>query len=515
MRTVFLLLIFCHVASTVKHSLEYLFTSSNGLWEFPEFVGALMVDGVQLSYWDSNRKTVKTDDWMTEFMRDNPDHLQWYSRECLKNQYDFRSLMGDIRQHLNQSEGVHILQMRGGCEWDEENEETASFMTYGYDGEDFMALDPQQLTWRALKPEALSTKLVWDTYNHRLEYIKRFYINDCPIQLKKYVPYVRKLIQRTVLPSVSLLQKSPSSPVSCFATGFYPDRAVMFWRKDGEEIYKGMEHGEILPNNDHTFQMSADLNISSVKPKDWKKYDCVFQLSGVEEDIISRLDKPSLTNTDTNIAGFDYWLYVSPGFAAVLLLVCLFGFLIWRKKKKGMTQASSRTEPPSSTPLLILDNTLIIGDSIIEKIHLSKAIIKGFSGATIPRIQEELLKILPSLPPSVSRIVLHAGTDDTTCTEEITMNLNSLFQVLKDTGKTVFISGPIPALSGSAWVTHVNTELCIACTTYKFIFVNNVNISWDEGSIFLLDAASRERWVCQMLTENILREICFSQHLTV
>ena len=93
------------------------------------------------------------------------------------------------------------------------------------------------------------------------------------------------------LPSVSLLQKTPSSPVSCHATGFYPDRATMFWRKGGEELREGVDQGETLPNPDGTFQMSVDLKLSSVEPEDWGMYECVFQLSGVEKDIVTKLDK--------------------------------------------------------------------------------------------------------------------------------------------------------------------------------------------------------------------------------
>ena len=63
----------------------------------------------------------------------------------------------------------------------------------------------------------------------------------------------------------------------------------MFWRKDGEELHE--ERGEILPNHDGSFQMSVDLNVSSVSPDDWKKYECVFQLSGLKDDIITKLDK--------------------------------------------------------------------------------------------------------------------------------------------------------------------------------------------------------------------------------
>ena len=93
------------------------------------------------------------------------------------------------------------------------------------------------------------------------------------------------------LPSVSLLQKTPSSPVSCLATGFYPHRASLVWRKDGEELHEEVDHGEILPNHDGTFQMSVDLDVSSVTPEDWSRYDCVFQLDGVTEDIVTKLEK--------------------------------------------------------------------------------------------------------------------------------------------------------------------------------------------------------------------------------
>lgn len=101
---------------------------------------------------------------------------------------------------------------------------------------------------------------------------------------------------------MSLLQKTPSSPVSCHATGFYPDRAALIWRKDQEELHEDVDHGEILPNHDGTFQMSVDLNLSSVTPEDWRRYDCVFQLYGVKDDIVTRLDKDKIrTNDKTGI----------------------------------------------------------------------------------------------------------------------------------------------------------------------------------------------------------------------
>lgn len=76
----------------------------------------------------------------------------------------------------------------------------------------------------------------------------------------KYL-YSFNFSESPVPPPVSLLQNTPSSPVSCHAAGFYPNRVMMFWRKDGEEINDGVKKGEIIPNHDWTFHTSVDLNV--------------------------------------------------------------------------------------------------------------------------------------------------------------------------------------------------------------------------------------------------------------
>ncbi|XP_033830812.2 major histocompatibility complex class I-related gene protein-like [Periophthalmus magnuspinnatus] len=81
------------------------------------------------------------------------------------------------------------------------------------------------------------------------------------------------------LPTISLLQNSSSSPVTCHASGFYPNSAMLFWTKDGHELYEGVDPGEILPNHDGTFQKSVELDVSSVPLGDWGRYNCVFRFS--------------------------------------------------------------------------------------------------------------------------------------------------------------------------------------------------------------------------------------------
>ncbi|XP_075968837.1 major histocompatibility complex class I-related protein 1-like [Anarhichas minor] len=343
MKTLFMLLLFCHVASTVKHSLKFFLTGTSGVTNIPEFVGLGMVDDVQVGYCDSNSKTAELkQDWMRDLMKNNTQHMESYTQRCFNNQQFFRANLDDLKQRLNQTGGAHILQRMNGCEWDDETGEVIGFHQYGYDGEDFLVLDLQTLTWTAPRQQAFSTKLRWDADKARLEYDKNYCIYTCPVWLKKYVHYGRSSLQRTDLPSVSLLQKTPSSTVSCHATGFYPDRAMMYWRKDGEEHHEDVDHGEILPNHDGSFQISVDLILSSVAPEDWRRYDCVFHLSGVEDDIVTKLDKAQIRTNWVSPSEFSA-AGVTGVVVGLLLLpaLCIAGLFIWRRNNNGFIPANA------------------------------------------------------------------------------------------------------------------------------------------------------------------------------
>ncbi|XP_019108921.1 major histocompatibility complex class I-related gene protein [Larimichthys crocea] len=349
---VFLLLFFCHFSSPVKHTMKFFFTASSGVPNLPEVVGLALLNDIEVGYCDSNIKIgLAKQDWMEKLRDGDPKYWKLHTQECTVHQQRFKVEFHNLMKRLNKTDGVHILQRLSGCEWDEETGEIKGFHQYGYNGEDFLVFNLETETWIAPKPQSVVTKHLWDSDTTTNNFWKNTLNHVCIDCLQKHLKYGRSSLLRTELPSVSLLQKTPSSPVSCHATGFYPDRASLSWRKNGEEQHEDVDHGEILPNHDGTFQMSVDLKLSSVAPEDWRRYDCVFHLSGVEDDIVTRLDKEEIRTNWVVEQKISYAtvLIIAAAVSSVFVFMAAVGFFVYKKITTPETTLNSETETETST----------------------------------------------------------------------------------------------------------------------------------------------------------------------
>ncbi|XP_058623634.1 major histocompatibility complex class I-related gene protein-like isoform X2 [Onychostoma macrolepis] len=104
----------------------------------------------------------------------------------------------------------------------------------------------------------------------------KLYYPACIKTLKNYLKKRQTQLNRKVKPQVRLIQKentdSEGSRVSCLATGFYPRHINLTLFRDGQPVADHeITGGDLLPNDDGTYQMRKSLEISAA---DKHKYTC-------------------------------------------------------------------------------------------------------------------------------------------------------------------------------------------------------------------------------------------------
>lgn len=109
-----------------------------------------------------------------------------------------------------------------GCDWDDETEEVNAHMQYGYDGEDFIAMDFKKQAWVAPKPQAVITKHKWENNKAKLAQDKNYFTQLCPEWLKKYVEYGKSSLMRTGK-IIHLVDKNPLCLNSMFSVKYFED----------------------------------------------------------------------------------------------------------------------------------------------------------------------------------------------------------------------------------------------------------------------------------------------------
>uniref|UniRef100_A0A3B4XG18 Class I histocompatibility antigen, F10 alpha chain-like n=1 Tax=Seriola lalandi dorsalis TaxID=1841481 RepID=A0A3B4XG18_SERLL len=350
----FVLLLSCHVASPVMHSMKYVYTASTEVPNFPDFVAVVFVDGIQTEHYDSNTKrAVPTQVWMNQVTADDPEYwkrqtLYWEGQE----QYG-RVNIETLKERFNQTGGIHVIQVLNGCEWDDETGDVNGFGLISYEGEDILILDMKAQRWIATKPELLESQHKWNNDTGWLEFMEHRLTQECPVRLKNSLNYGKSYLQKIDRPLLSLLQKTPLSPVTCHATGFYPGKAVIFWSRDGEDLHEDVDRSQLLQNHDNTFQMSVDLDLSLVKPDDWPRYECVFQLSGVEDDIVIKLDPAVIKTNWGNVPTLLVTLSAVVTLAIVFIAVT--GILVYKKKKGERLKLIAIVLPPVTCTVPVKD----------------------------------------------------------------------------------------------------------------------------------------------------------------
>ncbi|KAI4905697.1 hypothetical protein NFI96_029255 [Prochilodus magdalenae] len=312
-----------------SHSLQYFYTAFTHRATVPKYTVVGLLDGEQIVYSDSNtRKMIPK--------------LEWTRKIDMDVEVFLTVSVDNLMQHFNQTKGVRTVQRMFGCELYDDGTHRV-YDVFGSDGEDALALDQNTGTWTAASPKAVTTKQKWERTCDAI-YRKTHLENACIYWLQKYVEYGGPALERKVSPEVSLFQKNSSSPVVCHATGFYPKAVMISWKKNGEDLYEDVELGDILPNQDGTFQRRSIL---TVPPEELDKhnYTCVVQHGGLEREMVLQVSGRRVLSGGESV-GVIVGVMVGAVVAVLLLILigCVGGF-IWKKKKKSVNETLN-TIPP-------------------------------------------------------------------------------------------------------------------------------------------------------------------------
>ncbi len=115
---------------------------------------------------------------------------------------------------------MHTFQLMYGCEWDDQTGATNGFRREGYDGEDFLSLDLNEMRWISPVQWGFSTQNKWNNNRAYLEGRKHYFSTECIEWLTKYVEYSKSSLEK-----MGIYSKSKSIFIQEWSCACFPKQS--------------------------------------------------------------------------------------------------------------------------------------------------------------------------------------------------------------------------------------------------------------------------------------------------
>ncbi|NXQ46880.1 CD1D protein, partial [Catharus fuscescens] len=170
-----------------------------------------------------------------------------------------------------------VVQCTAGCVL-YPNRTSQAFAYVGYNGQDFLSFDTENVTWTLSQDTKLSryVQSFLQNYTALNELVEILFNDTCADELEVILQYGKPALERQELPVATVFARTPSLDqllLVCHVTGFYPRPISVAWLRDGQEVPPGpaLNTSTILPNADLTYQLRSVL---AVVPRDGHSYVC-------------------------------------------------------------------------------------------------------------------------------------------------------------------------------------------------------------------------------------------------
>ncbi|XP_044112867.1 DLA class I histocompatibility antigen, A9/A9 alpha chain-like [Neovison vison] len=336
-----LLLLLCGVLAVTEtwagsHSLRYFFTavSRPGRGE-PRFISVGYVDDTQFVRFDSDSASQRMEPRAPWMEQEGPEYWDGQTRIIKDAAQTYRVNLDTLRGYYNQSEaGSHTIQNMYGCDVGPDGRLLRGYDQHSYDGADYIALNEDLRSWTAADPAAQITRRKWEAAG-AAEQWRNYLEGTCVEWLGRYLENGKEKLLRAERPNTQVTHHPISDrdvTLRCWALDFYPAEITLTWQRDGEDLTQDTELVETRPAGDGTFQKWVAVVVPSGQEQ---RYTCHVQHEGLPKPVTLRWEPP--TNLIT-------WIIAGLGLLALLAVIAVLGFVIWRKcsgeKKPGYSHAA-------------------------------------------------------------------------------------------------------------------------------------------------------------------------------
>ncbi|XP_070985469.1 major histocompatibility complex class I-related gene protein-like [Oncorhynchus clarkii lewisi] len=325
---------FYTIVNAGSHSLWVLATYISGETPFPEFTAVVMLDDIQVTYYDSNMKHFiyrghNTSDKIHDDLAQDGAYVFGTMYQSMKD----RSV--ELKHHFNLTEGVQVQQRLTGCEMLDNGEPALAMFKNIFNGisEDYaLYYNMTHFTYDAGK-----LLLGWDGIMQTLMKTKleNFYLPICIKNLKRFLKREKNVVMRKVPPRLRLIKKEVSGgfQVSCLAFGFYPRHINLTLLRDGQPVAEqDLTGGEVLPSGDGTYQLRKSLEVSTEELKKRHNYTCTA----------SHLSLDNKLDVSWESGAERVHLFTLSALLVMLLVVILFSIFICVKRRWSNTASQSK-----------------------------------------------------------------------------------------------------------------------------------------------------------------------------
>ncbi|XP_053728081.1 hereditary hemochromatosis protein homolog [Synchiropus splendidus] len=260
MRTFWLQLMFVQQVTSSgarQHSLWVLATCVFGPSKLPEFSGVLLLDDLQVAYYDST-----LDHLVTNSMDRTPLDLGQSAMGIVQDMYfGMRDRIAFSKHRFNQTKGLHILQKLAGCEI-QDGQPTFVMSRNSYDGQD---IDSQMFNTTHF---SYTTREGWENRWTAAEWqieqtlYHHFYLSTCVSALEQLLEQKKNLVTRRVRPRLHVFSRPRmgGALLTCLATDFYPRHINLTLLRDGQQVEEDqLSTGPVLPNGNGLYQVRKTL----------------------------------------------------------------------------------------------------------------------------------------------------------------------------------------------------------------------------------------------------------------